>query len=721
MESYTLKPVLPLFELDDLPLPAWTASADLQSFHTNARWRSLTGQGPAERDIWSAFEPASARTAREHCAQARHVGEPFHVDVAMPSVPNNRWLRIHLAPTRNCRAGAATTWLGLAVDITAPHPPDLDGDVSESVLGSLLDFVDGVFWIASADLRRLFYLSAGYERLFGHRRPELRKQAGDWLDPVLPEDLPALRLALDKLGRGEVDRICAEFRVANPEKPRWLETHCRLVLDRHGNPWRLVGCITEITRHREIEIALRSSEERFSELSELSDDIFFSLAPDFSRFISPNPAHGRISGTDPKQIEHAPLRWIDGIHPDDRPALHEAVHLISSGEVDRVTVECRLPRKSDGSYRNVLVRAFLVRNPEGNPIKITGVVTDITERKRMEDALRVSEERFQLATQGTTDGLFDWDIVQNRVYFSPRWKELLGYSDAEIIDSFSEWKSRLHPNDLEREMGYINDFLAGRHSKYQQEFRLRHRDGSYRWVLARATLIRDPVGRPLRMVGSHVDLTAQRELERMVLEVSEQERRIVGYDLHDGLGQQLTAVEMMMQLAINRIPNDDGSTRQLLIEMSQLIRQSVAHVRTLSRGLAPTTPTGKGLVDALEELVQVSQGASGIRCQLHPSALQTAVDPLVSTQFYRIAQEAINNALKHSRAGRIDVSLRQAGSSLLLTVDDDGRGLDASQTDRHSHGIRIMHYRARLLGAQLEIAPRAEGGTSVRCKLFSHT
>jgi len=721
MESYTLKPTPPLIGLDDLPFPAWVAGADLQSFHTNAQWRSLTGQGPTELDVWSAFEPASAGTARAHCAQARHVGKPFHVDVAMASPSDDRWLRVHLAPTLKGRSAAATSWLGLAVDIAAPHPPDPIGHVDERGLGSLLDFVDGVFWIASADQQGLLYLSAGYERLFGHRRPDLRTQPWDWLAPVLPEDLPALRLAFDKLGRGEVDRISAEFRVSNPEKPRWLETHCRLVLDRHGVPWRLVGCVTDITPHRKIEEALRASEERFRELAELSDDIFFSLTPDFSRVIGTNPAHGRISGTDPKEIENAPLRWIDSIHPDDRPALHEAVHLISRGEVDRVTVECRLPCKSDGSYRNVLVRAFLVRNPKGTPLKITGVVTDITERKKMEDALRVSQERFQLATQGTTDGLFDWDIVQNRVYFSPRWKEMLGHSDAEIIDSFSEWKSRLHPNDLDRAMGYVNDFLAGRHSKYQQEFRLRHRDGSYRWILARATLIRDPVGRPLRMVGSHVDLTAQRELERMVLEVSEQERRIVGYDLHDGLGQQLTAVEMLMQLAINRIPNDDGSTRQLLIEMSLLIRQSVAHVRTLSRGLAPTTPTGKGLVDALEELVQVSQGASGIRCQLHPSALQTAVDPLVSTQFYRIAQEAINNALKHSRAGRIDVSLRQAGSSLMLTVEDDGRGLDATQTDRHSHGLQIMQYRARLLGAQLEIVPRAEGGTSVRCKLFSHT
>ena len=398
----------------------------------------------------------------------------------------------------------------------------------------------------------------------------------------------------------------------------------------------------------------------------------------------------------------------------------ESMQLLSSGKTDRAQQECRLHRKTDGELRTVLARAFLLRSADGRPRKITGVITDITDRKVMEDALRISEERYQLAAQGSTDGLYDWDIGQNRVYYSPRWKQMLGYAVDEIGQHFDEWRSRLHPNDHDWAMSYVNDFLAGRTKEFNLEARLRHRDGTYRWILSRATLIRDAQGRPQRLVGSHVDLTAQRELQRRVLEASEQERRIVGYDLHDGLGQQLTAVEMLTQLVGKSIPAADQPTHRLLGEMSQLIRQSIAHVRTVSRGLAPTTPTGKGLTDALEELAHVSQEASGIRCQFHPGTSMSPVEPLVATQLYRIAQEAVNNAIKHSKAGRIDIFLRQAGGGLTLTVEDTGRGITPQEGGRNGHGLEIMLYRAHLLGGHLEIAPRTSGGTLVRCRLVLH-
>jgi PAS domain S-box-containing protein len=160
-----------------------------------------------------------------------------------------------------------------------------------------------------------------------------------------------------------------------------------------------------------------------------------------------------------------------------------------------------------------------VRDAAGTVTGIQLIGWDITERILADEELRKSRERFELAVQGSQDGLWDWDLTTDEVYYSPRYKAMIGYEDDELPNLRQEWEKRVHPEDLERVRSELRAHFKGRESVSWVEFRFRHKDGSYRWIRSRAFVLRDPTGRVYRMAGSHEDITdrkmAEQELSRI--------------------------------------------------------------------------------------------------------------------------------------------------------------------------------------------------------------
>ena len=154
-----------------------------------------------------------------------------------------------------------------------------------------------------------------------------------------------------------------------------------------------------------------------------------------------------------------------------------------------------------------------LRDPHGQIIGTFAVVRDITERKHAEEELRKSRERFELAVLGSQDGLWDWNLATDEVYYSPRYKAMLGYEEHESPTHSEEWAERLHPDDRERVRAALRAEAEGRESLSWVEFRMRHKDGSYRWIRSRAFVLRDENGRVRRMAGSHEDITERKNAE----------------------------------------------------------------------------------------------------------------------------------------------------------------------------------------------------------------
>ena len=167
--------------------------------------------------------------------------------------------------------------------------------------------------------------------------------------------------------------------------------------------------------------------------------------------------------------------------------------------------------RKDGSPMAVLLSATAVKDGEGRFLMSRSTMIDNTARKQMETALRASEERFALAMEGANDGLWDWNVGTNDMYCSPRWKSMLGYEDGELENDLRTWERLVHPDDVDRVRDDVRAYLEGRSAKYESEYRMRHKAGHYADILARAFAVRrGSDARPLRLVGTHVDITERK-------------------------------------------------------------------------------------------------------------------------------------------------------------------------------------------------------------------
>lgn len=203
------------------------------------------------------------------------------------------------------------------------------------------------------------------------------------------------------------------------------------------------------------------------------------------------------------------------LHPLDQDALsreHFHTHLENSLLTGKITTIEYLAQQADGTVIPIEVTAGILSLQDQTVMM--GIFRDIRKRRSLEDTIRLNEERLKLVMEGTNDGLWDWNAVTNKVHFSPRWKQMLGFADEDIRDELSEWESRIHPEDRDKVFNDLNLHLQGETPFYQNEHRLRCKDGSWKWILDRGKVIsRTEAGAPLRVAGAHTDIDEKKRIE----------------------------------------------------------------------------------------------------------------------------------------------------------------------------------------------------------------
>jgi PAS domain S-box-containing protein len=370
---------------------------------------------------------------------------------------------------------------------------------------------------------------------------------------------------------------------------------------------------------------------------------------------------------------------------------------------------------------------------------------DMARAARLTHELEISEKRFNLAADSANLGMWEWDLEKDQIWVTPTRRAELGFPGSGRI-TFEELISRWHADDREKVRQVVNEAIqTGK--DYQAEFRVVRADGSMQWVCARGRVQVDEHGKAKRLTGISLDITARKEaevlarkqraeleqlrqqrtaflerevaerarLEREVIESCAREQRRIAYELHDGVGQQLVSIALSAKLLEEQLRPDRPIEAEKTSAIVRLANEAARQTRLTARTLEGADGVGD-LKTALESLaMNISQNCR-VKSVVKANGTSSLISAPVSAQLYRIAQEAMRNALEHGAAREVLIQLTFGPEDMVLRVQDDGKGFDG-KANGHGMGLRIMRYRAQCIGGSCEVHAGPAQGTIVHCRV----
>ncbi|MGD1277250.1 MAG: PAS domain S-box protein [Tepidisphaeraceae bacterium] len=411
--------------------------------------------------------------------------------------------------------------------------------------------------------------------------------------------------------------------------------------------------------------------------------------------------------------------WDSIIHPDDRPLMADRPDALRAGKEH--SCELRIVTAA-GQTRRVYDCAHPLPASPGQSISAVALVHAAGDAAALNDI----DSRYAAILSTTVDGIVTINqrgIIES---FNPAAQRLFGYSSSEVI---GQNVNILMPEPYRTQHDtYLANYLTTGQAKIigiGREVSGRRRDGSLfpMYLAVSEVRLADRPGAgmasppPRRLfTGIIRDLSDQKRLERQLLEISDRERRRIGQDLHDGLGQQLAGIGFLSKSLENRLAAKALEESVDARKIADLVAQAIGQARGLARGLHPVELKSSGLMFALNELAASVQEVFRIRCRAHFDDPVLLRDNTAAIHLYRIAQEAVHNAIKHGRARNITITLSRSGKQVTLQIDDDGSGFTppvSTAGQSKGLGLHIMQYRAALIGGSLDIGPGPTAGTRI--------
>lgn len=340
------------------------------------------------------------------------------------------------------------------------------------------------------------------------------------------------------------------------------------------------------------------------------------------------------------------------------------------------------------------------------------------EREATQSALRDSEERLRAILQTAVEGIITIDERGRIESMNPAAERIFGYAAAELIGK--NVKVLMPSPYRDGHDKYLDNYKRTGHAKIigiGREVVGQRKDGStFPMDLAVSQVkLHD------RMIfaGFVRDITDRKRLEKEILQISELEQHRIGQDLHDGICQQMAAVELMAEVLEQKLRKEAKSLVPPVEKMAAAVRDVISQTRALSRGLSPVLIESEGLMSSFKELASNTREMFGVSCQFFCLKPVHVEDLTTATHLYRIAQEAVSNAIKHGKAREIQIVLSSENGVLTMAIQDDGIGLQTPVPRKKGMGLQVMKYRAGIIGGSIDVR-KSEHGTRVTCTLSRH-
>lgn len=449
---------------------------------------------------------------------------------------------------------------------------------------------------------------------------------------------------------------------------------------------------------------------------------YFDLAPIIFLVLSPELTVVRINDKGASVLDHEKdeivgKKWFPHFVPKGIRASEEEhfEHLSSASDGQVAKFESSVITRS-GHEKSVRWSVQAIRSDDRTAQALLCAGEDVTERQEAERALRETEAKARAILDTTVDAVITIDdrgIIES---FNPAAERIFKYKAEEVIGR--NVKVLMPKPYRDEHDGYIQSYHDTGRRKIigvGREVVGRTKDGTT-FPMDLAVSEVELEGRTI-FTGIIRDISDRRRLEHEILRISDLERRRIGQDLHDGLGQMLTGTALIARNLAKKLREAERPEAEGLEEITSFIQEADNYARGLAKGLVPVELEDDGLAAALRQLAINAERLFDVRCSFEQLGSTLNTDSTAATHVYRIAQEAVSNAVKHGRAKRIVITLSGGSHQLRLRVKDDGIGFPDELPEDRGMGVQIMNYRARVIGGTLEIWRDPAGGTAVTCTL----
>jgi PAS domain S-box-containing protein len=453
---------------------------------------------------------------------------------------------------------------------------------------------------------------------------------------------------------------------------QWIQINKIPLRDAEGKVIGVMGTSQDISDRKRAEIALQRSEDRFRRMFDSS--VVGMLFADFQGHITDaNDRFLEMLGYTREDFQTGAIDWMAMTPPEYLEKDYACMeHLIKYRQIDPWEKEYY---RKDGSRIPIIIGAALLHGTNNETIC---VILDISDRKNAEAVLRESDQRWQFALESVGDGIWDWNAQTNEVFFSQQWKALLGYADDEIENKFESWENLVHPDDIAQSYEDINKCLNRETLFYENEHRLRCKDGSYKWILARGRVFEwDVNGHALRMMGTHTDLSARKQAEAQLKHINEELLRAtklkdeflanMSHELRTPLNSILGISESLQEEIL-------GSLNETQLKAIATVESSGEHLLSLINDVLDLSKISAGMIEldiesvsvtnlCSSSLVFIKQQAFNKRIQIH-----SHIPPLIDNININIDERRIKQVLINLLTNAVKFTPNEGRITLLLAV-----------------------------------------------------